>query len=57
MLMERQGRSDLENSLNVKSALAVRRKVMLLLEQARENKLVLFLRAPMDTHGGLQTAA
>ncbi|KAF9787854.1 tRNA synthetases class I-domain-containing protein [Thelephora terrestris] len=32
------GRSDPENSLDVKSALAVRRKVMLLLEQARENK-------------------
>ena len=44
--MERQGRSDLESSLNMKSALAVRRKVMLLLEQARENKSVLFYLFP-----------
>lgn len=42
-LTERQGRPDLEGSLGVKSALVVRRRVMLLLEQARENKLVFFI--------------
>ena len=51
VLTKCKGRSDAESALDVKSALAVRRRVMLLLEQARENKLVLFLFTSMVTHG------